>query len=303
MNITCPKCGFARDVDEKALPPKAVMATCPKCTHRFKFRETSHAPLAEENTADKSTVENTVPRVHETTTSTPTAQKDSSKDGDLWQELEALNDATPFENKEEIKEDPETPALPLWERVDSGYAAAFVQTILDMFKDPRRFFSSMPMGYGYIKPLIFFLIIIEVVAVSQALWQVLGILSPSFFTENLSQSLQTLLALILYPLQVSIFLFLDTAICFSFLRLFKADTKGFEGTFRAEVYSSVPMLLMVIPHIGLPLAMVGIIFYKFIGLKYIHGATSKQVIAVLVLPMLVALILAIFLILLTQNNV
>ena len=192
---------------------------------------------------------------------------------------------------------------PLWERVDSGYATAFVQTILDMFKNPRHFFSSIPMGHGYIKPLIFFLIIIEAVAITQALWQVLGILPPSFFAESMHQSFQTLIALVLYPLQVIIFLFVDTAICFSFLRLFKADTKGFEGTFRAEVYSSVPMLLMIIPHIGLPLAMIGVTVYKFLGLKHIHGASSKQVISVMILPMLIAMAVAILLILLTQNHV
>lgn len=52
-----------------------------------------------------------------------------------------------------------------------------------------------------------FLIIIESVALSQSLWQLLGILPPSMITENLGHNLQAGLALILYPLQVSIFLF------------------------------------------------------------------------------------------------
>lgn len=300
MKITCPNCGFARDVDEKNLPPKAVMATCPKCKHRFKFRESTPAFLAEEPIAPKETGQE-----HEATPilepTPPQSPIQEEPPGDLWSELEALNETTSGESNQAAES--QEPALPLWERVDSGYATAFVQTILDMFKNPRHFFSSMPMGHGYIKPLIFFLIIIEAVAISQALWQVLGILPPSFFAESMHQSFQTLIALVLYPLQVIIFLFVDTAICFSFLRLFKADTKGFEGTFRAEVYSSVPMLLMIIPHIGLPLAMIGVTVYKFLGLKHIHGASSKQVISVMILPMLIAMAVAILLILLTQNHV
>lgn len=82
------------------------------------------------------------------------------------------------------------------------------------------------------------------------------------------------------------------------MRLFKADTKGFEGTFRAEVYSSAPMLLMVVPYIGLPLAMIGVTVYKFLGLRHVHNATNKQVLAVLILPMLLAFVVAIVLTLL-----
>jgi hypothetical protein len=65
------------------------------------------------------------------------------------------------------------------------------------------------------------------------------------------------------------------------------------------VYSAAPMLLMIIPYIGLPLAMIGVVVYKFLGLRHVHGATSKQILAVLVLPMLLAMTVAIILTLLT----
>ncbi|SNR80053.1 hypothetical protein SAMN04488503_1360 [Humidesulfovibrio mexicanus] len=38
MRILCPLCGFAREVDESKIPPRAQMATCPKCAHKFRFR-------------------------------------------------------------------------------------------------------------------------------------------------------------------------------------------------------------------------------------------------------------------------
>lgn len=38
MRILCPLCGFAREIDENKVPPRAQMATCPKCSHKFRFR-------------------------------------------------------------------------------------------------------------------------------------------------------------------------------------------------------------------------------------------------------------------------
>jgi hypothetical protein len=174
-----------------------------------------------------------------------------------------------------------------------------MHTFMDVVANPKAFFSAMPVGHGVLRPLLFFLIIIQAVALSQAVWQLLGILPPSVLTENLDRTLQVALVLVLYPLEVCLFLFLDTAINHFFLRLFKADTKGFEGTFRAVVYSAAPMLLMIIPYIGLPLAMIGVVVYKFLGLRHVHGATSKQILAVLVLPMLLAMTVAIILTLVT----
>jgi hypothetical protein len=51
MRILCPMCGFAREMDESKVPPRAQMATCPKCTHKFRFRvvddlEPADAPFA-----------------------------------------------------------------------------------------------------------------------------------------------------------------------------------------------------------------------------------------------------------------
>ena len=41
--------------------------------------------------------------------------------------------------------------------------------------------------------------------------------------------------------------------------------------------------------------MIGATVYKFLGLRHVHGATNKQVLAVLILPMLLAMAVAIIL--------
>lgn len=302
MKITCPNCGFERSVDENALPSKAVMATCPKCTSRFKFRELPVPPAPQPAPMPVEPVEPPLPRMPAAAEPEPLdlpediAPLPSQAEGDLWRELEALR-----EQQESEEEEPEfvEPSLPVWEKATGGYPLAFGQTFFDMMSNPKRFFSAMPVGNGLTKPLLFFLIIIEVVAVSQATWQLLGILPPSVFVENLGHSLQAAVELILYPLQFMIYLFLTTAINHFFLRLFKADTKGFEGTFRVATYSAATMLFLVIPYIGIPLAMITETVYKFLGLKHVHRATNKQVAAVLVLPMLLIFGVALFLTLLT----
>lgn len=308
MNITCPQCGFGRTVNEEKLPPKAVMATCPKCRHRFKFREITPSDAGEQPSeptldsapaapADQDASNQPEDQARPEPPRHDQAQPPApSQDEDLWSELAALKEE---DDEDSYAEHRPEPSLPLWEKVDSGYPRAFAQTFLDVLARPKAFFSAMPVGCGILKPLLFFLIIIEAVALSQAVWQLLGIIPPSMLTEDLGRSLQAALVLVLYPLEVCLFLFLDTAINHFFLRLFKADTKGFEGTFRAEAYSAAPMLLMIVPYIGLPLAMIGVVVYKFLGLRHVHGATSKQVLAVLVLPMLLAMTVAIVLTLLT----
>ena len=307
MNITCPSCGFGRTVNEATLPPKAVMATCPKCQHRFKFRE----PTIPVDTIDPQPQAAhpeppEVPARPEVAAAPRQAQQpeppappqpapaSAPREEDLWKELEALNDDEESASGGSAHEQPRT-SLPVWERATSGYPQAFARTFLDVLTNPKGFFTAMPVGHGLLKPLLFFLIIIQAVALSQSIWQLLGILPPSPLTENLSDSLQAGLVLILYPLEVCAFLFLDTAINHFFLHLFKASTKGFEGTFRAEAYSAAPMLLMIIPFIGLPLAMIGTTVYKFLGLRHVHGASNKQVLAALILPMLLALAVAVIL--------
>lgn len=39
MIITCPECGFERQVNPDKIPARSQMATCPKCKTKFKFRD------------------------------------------------------------------------------------------------------------------------------------------------------------------------------------------------------------------------------------------------------------------------
>lgn len=298
MKITCPNCGFTRDVDQATLPPRAAMATCPQCTHRFRFRDISPSTDSSAAATQAAPTEPAQPEptlTPEAEPPRPVLTPARPEDEDLWQELEALN-----EDADQAEEIPSL-ALPAWEKAQHNYPQALVQTFLDVLTGPKKFFQTMPVGPGYIKPLLFFLILVEIVAISQAIWQLLGILPASALAEGLGHNLQAAIALVLYPLQVTAFLVLDATINHIFLRLLRADTKGFEGTFRASTYSAAPMVLIVVPYLGLPLAMIGSTIYKYLGLRYVHNASPKQVIAALTIPALLTMAFAVLSILLTGS--
>lgn len=47
MLIRCPECGFERNLNPSQIPDSAVMATCPACHKRFRFRDAVQASQAE----------------------------------------------------------------------------------------------------------------------------------------------------------------------------------------------------------------------------------------------------------------
>ena len=203
MKITCPQCGFARTVDDEILPPRAVMATCPKCAHRFRFRD--HPPQSEpaaDPILQKETPEPQVQAVPEPAEAAPGPRPvpppEPAAEEDLWENLEALS-----EGQEDARQnhEPEASTPPAWEKSGAAPVQAFAQTVLDVLSDPRRFFSSMLVRRELLKPLLFFLIIAEAVALSRLVWQMLDILPPGVMMDGFGQNMQAVLELIVYPLQ------------------------------------------------------------------------------------------------------
>ncbi len=53
MRILCPLCGFGREMDLSKIPPRAQMATCPRCEHKFRFRVVDDLPPADPTSVDQ----------------------------------------------------------------------------------------------------------------------------------------------------------------------------------------------------------------------------------------------------------
>ncbi|MBZ4648756.1 MAG: hypothetical protein PWQ64_1604 [Desulfomicrobiaceae bacterium] len=312
MRITCPNCGFSRHMPPEKLPKRPVRATCPQCRHKFPFTppmaadSEPPAPAPQEPVRPVTAEE---PPLHEDRPAPPPADE-SAPDADIWEALHALRPDEPakpqtaIDPEDRLEDDPEgesellppeapEPLPPTWETATTAPFAAYLSTLWAILVSPVRFFRTLPVGAGYIKPLLFFLILAEAVAVAQALWQLLGVLPPAPLTEGLGSTAQATVALLLYPLQISFFLFMDTVVNHFFLQLFRGAHKGLEGTFRAQAYSAAPMLLLIIPYLGLPMAIVATTVYKFLALRHVHDARPSQVLAALVVPMVLMFAVAI----------
>ncbi len=276
MQITCPKCGFTKEIPEEKIPPRAQMATCPKCSHRFKFRElVSLEEREKEHNEERETGE--------------------TQERDLWSELASMEG-----KKEEAEEEKryyigkkEVP----WEELEKiGFFNGLFYTIKEVCLSPSKFFKSMPVTGGFMRPLIFYLLISEIYTAFRLIWKPLGFMNflQGYTSVPVTIGLHgtsTLLLLILYPLFLTTLLFIGTAINHLCLLLVKDGAGGFEGTFRVLCYSSAPMIITVIPLVG---PIVGLIWSgvcNFLGFKYAHGTSTAKVVLAMLLPFFFAIAL------------
>ncbi len=95
MQICCPKCQFTREISDEKVPPTATTATCPKCAHRFCFRQINEPkssvsePISQDDT----------PKPQKQAASsiiTPSQQSSppQQRSGDIWDDIASLDDTT-----------------------------------------------------------------------------------------------------------------------------------------------------------------------------------------------------------------
>lgn len=141
---------------------------------------------------------------------------------------------------------------------------------------------------------------------AQYIWGVAG-LSSSVAPEDaaaggMSTTMTALVMLLLLPAFITVAQFVLTAIYHMLLILMRADSGGFEGTFRALVYSNAPIILGIFPmpfrelEIGwmFIVAVWGLVL-TIMGLKYIHKTSYAKVIPVCLIPLLLGMIAALYL--------
>jgi predicted Zn finger-like uncharacterized protein len=98
MQIRCPECQFTRHVDESKIPASAALATCPKCRHKFRFRDFSQQDefVLEPDTETAGRHQDRPP-LHDSGQAIPrpvhTAAPAAS--GDIWDDIASLGDKKP----------------------------------------------------------------------------------------------------------------------------------------------------------------------------------------------------------------
>ena len=262
MLVTCPQCQFARELPEDKIPARAQVATCPKCKHKFRFRELP----PEEAAPDQ-----------EIPAPPPPAPDQLLPEGDIWDRLgaaapEERPGQAPADNP--FAADPDQPQVDVpFERLDQfGFFPGLYQTLRRILFNPQLFFEAMPLrGLG--RPLAFAVLLGEFQIVFQLLWSMTGALGESPETAQYGLGLALAAAVVLGPLFLSVFLFLETAIFHFCLILFRSGSKGFEGTFRVLAYSNAPLILSCIPVVGPLLAYFWSLSLTVIGARRLHGAS------------------------------
>ena len=217
-----------------------------------------------------------------------------SREGeDIWSRLESFEKQDAGDEAQGPEAEPEPKNVP-WENLEEhGFFRGFLLTAKGVMRHPISFFSSMSVGGGYGKPLVFYLLIAELQAVAQFIWQMSGVL-PSV-SEMQGGSIigmgilgfGSALTLVMYPIMLTLMLFFIVGINHICLTLMKASHKGFEGTFRAVTYGSAPMVLCIFPIIGPLVGALWAMVTTFFGYRQVHGTTTLRVVLAMLLPVLI----------------
>lgn len=289
MRIECPQCGFGRDVADDRLPPAATTATCPRCQHKFRFRQPPEPepPVLRPVDAASNAAQPVVPEVRpeapqppprepEVVADVPPPQPEAPEPEaeptpaeDLWQQLENLGHPpreTPAEPAAPAAEAPRRPRqqgapppgatieVP-WEAPgDRGLPWALVETLRRILLHPGDFFGYMALD-GLARPLAFYLLVNMAQALAQILWHNLGMTTmhflPGLKVDQPTIPLeQALTVLALLPPAMTIWLFAATVVCHALLRAVRATGRGLVATFRAVAYSVAPLVLACLPFTG-----------------------------------------------------
>lgn len=325
MRILCPMCGFAREMDETKVPPRAQMATCPKCMHKFRFRvvddlEPLAPPLARPGTAgpegqdlsaappdplaaQRAAAAQAWKRL-QSPEAKPVQENDASAPDKAASEAPALEpgpDPAPDAQAQALPT-PEAPAstgspVPFEDLPRHGFFPGLWGTIRQVLTGPAAFFRAMPVSGGMAKPLAFHLLLAEVSVVCQYLWSLVGIGATAEYLGSpeimdmglgLAQAAPVMLFLI-YPLLLVLRLMLMTAIIHLLLRTLRSGERGAEATFRVLCYAAAPLLLGVVPALGPIIGGVWSIGLTIIGLKEAHRARASAAMFAVLVPILMML--------------
>ena len=293
MKIQCPKCGFSREVDAEKVPERASRATCPKCGHKFHFREPEPEVVSE-------------PGHEPEEQSEPEEQPDQEvdKQEDIWSSLESLDSeeqersGAGFRKTIGEKAQPSGSPVP-WEDLQSrGVVDGFFQTIKQVMLSPMHFFKAMPVDTNFAPPLVFYLVVAEIQVLARFFWGMAG-MAPHVGSEGGMPGLgmfgaNSVLVLFLYPVLMTVMLFFASGLNHICLTAVKSGQAGFWGSFKVVAYSNAPMVLAIVPLIGPLAGMIWAVVCTFLGFKFVHQTTGGRVVAAMLLPVIILLVISSF---------
>lgn len=280
MQIKCPHCGFSRDIPDEKIPERSELATCPKCSEKFRFRVV--APDEFQFIDADEHAEPTVSAHDKTGFYGPDARlHDKPKPASL---SGSAHGATTDAASDPDGQTDIPSVLPPFEDLDNyGFFPGISQSIKRAMLAPKLFFEIMPLK-GMARPLIFALLLFEFYLVLSLFWNVTGL--PPFSelipgTTLLNSDVDAgsgdpVFLFMLLPLMFVLNLFLSTALLHGVLMLLRAAPRGFEATFRASAYSYAALILSVLPY-GYLAGWFWSLFISVIGCAAIHRTQTWRV--------------------------
>lgn len=217
MRILCPLCGFGRDLDISKIPPRAQMATCPKCAHKFRFRVVDDleplpastaaspkqngaapdavvagAPQPDPMAAQRAAAEQAWKRIQgvkgEDKPAAGSALANASQDLEAPKSGQDAGSAPPREPEARLNapaQGGQLSPVPFEDLPNhGGFFGGLWGTILQALKTPSAFFRSMPTTGGMARPLVFHLLLAEFMVFCQFLWGLSGLGSFSQYAGS-----------------------------------------------------------------------------------------------------------------------
>lgn len=248
MKIVCPECGFSREVDTRGFERDSVIANCPQCSCRFRVSLKDGAETILPPRDSRGQQENPEEDIRQI------AKRAYEAEAERFSHEEGR--AEPKDDRSGGRQ------TNPWEKApgESGWLAAFYQTVVRVMFSAQNFFSSLPNDAPQARPFLFYLIICLFQTLLERFWGNIfhALLSPAAMGDPQMEAVLEMLApdnnlalgvLIrcsLLALQLYLFSFL-MFLCYRFIAPQKAT---FALIFQIMCYSAAPSLLCVVPILG-----------------------------------------------------
>ena len=174
---------------------------------------------------------------------------------------------------------------------------SFVGVIGDLITHPVSFFRNIARRGDFVNPLVFALVC---AVISAAIGGFLGILYATVGIDDtgVGGAIVAFVASMFFaPIISAIALFVGAGILHLLVVLIvKPANTGFEATFRVVSYANVAQLASWVPILGPLVAAVASIVLSIIGVRETHETTTGKAALVVLIPAAVALLVALFLI-------
>jgi hypothetical protein len=184
---------------------------------------------------------------------------------------------------------------PAWERASGLSLGAAIETVRQVFSNPKTTFQNLPPTGGLGRPLFFYTLVGWISGGTAIFYQITAAsINPEMFLGEAAKGLTqgTIVAagiavVLFLPLFLIAGAFIWAAMVHLFLMITGASRHGFEATFRALAYSSgATSMLQLVPLCGGYLYPVAHLIYGVIALKEVHRTDLWRVVLSMVLILL-----------------